>query len=165
METTHIGPVLEVVEFANDLARRYEISSIRALIQSITELSADTVLDIAVVGRFKAGKSSFLNHFLGRKLLPVGVVPVTTVVTTISLGPEEKATVHFLSDETKEISIEDIDSFVAERENPNNSKEVLNVSIELPELRRMPSLRFVDLPGLESALQQKERPFMVSRAL
>jgi GTP-binding protein EngB required for normal cell division len=145
-------PVAEVINLANELAARYEISSTRALIQSLTVLSADNALDVAVVGRFKAGKSSFLNHFLGHKLLPVGVVPVTTVVTTISFGPEEKATVHFLSGETREISVVDVDSFVAESENPNNFKDVLSVSIELPELMSMQSLRFVDLPGLESAL-------------
>ena len=145
-------PVSEVIDLANELAARYEISSTRALLQSLTALSADNALDIAVVGRFKAGKSSFLNHFLGHKILPVGVVPVTTVVTTISFGPEEKATVHFLSGETREIGVGDVDSFVAESENPNNFKDVLSVSIELPELMRMQSLRFVDLPGLESAL-------------
>lgn len=145
-------PTTEVIDLVNELAERYEISSTRALIQSLTALSADNELDIAIVGRFKAGKSSFLNHFIGRTLLPVGVVPVTTVVTTIAFGPEERATVHFLTGETREISVEDVDSFVAERENPNNSKAVLSVSIELPELTRMQSLRFVDLPGLESAL-------------
>ena len=105
-----------------------------------------------MVGRFKAGKSSFLNHFLGRQLLPVGVVPVTTVVTTIGFGPEEKAIVHFLGGNTQQISIEEVHSFVAESENPGNSKDVLSVSIELPELARMRALRFVDLAGLKSAL-------------
>ena len=43
------------------------------------------------MGRFKAGKSSFLNHFTNRSILPVGVVPVTAVVTEIRFGPVEKA--------------------------------------------------------------------------
>ena len=145
-------PVAAIIGLAAEVSDRYEISSTRALIQSITTLSADKTLDIAVVGRFKAGKSSFLNHFLGHRLLPVGVIPVTTVVTTIGFGPEEKATVHFLDDAAKQIDISEVHSFVDERENPGNSKDVLSVSIELPELARMRSLRFVDLPGLESAL-------------
>lgn len=145
-------PVGEIIALATEVAHRYEISSPRALIQSIATLSADNAIDIAVVGRFKAGKSSFLNHFLGRQFLPVGVVPVTTVVTTIGFGPEEKATVRFLDAHAKQISIEEIHSFVAESENPGNSKEVSSVSVELPELARMRTLRFVDLPGLESAL-------------
>jgi GTPase SAR1 family protein len=46
-------------------------------------------ITIAILGRFKAGKSSFINHFIGRSILPVGVVPVTTVVTEIRFGPTE----------------------------------------------------------------------------
>jgi predicted GTPase len=59
-------PVANVIDLANELAEHYEISSTRALIQSLTALSADNALNIAAVGRFKAGKSSFLNHFLGQ---------------------------------------------------------------------------------------------------
>jgi len=144
--------VTEIIGLAAEVTERYEMSSTRALIQSITTLSADKTLDVAVVGRFKAGKSSFLNHFLGRQLLPVGVVPVTTVVTTIAFGPEEKATVHLQGGATKQIGLGEVHSFVAESENPENSKGVSSVSIELPELARMRALQFVDLPGLESAL-------------
>src|ERR1051325_3484931 len=144
--------VTEIIGLAAEVAERYEMSSTRALIQSITTLSADKTLDVAVVGRFKAGKSSFLNHFLGRQLLPVGAVPVTTVVTTIGFGPEEKATVHLQGGATKQIGLGEVHSFVAESENPENSKGVSSVSIELPELARMRALQFVDLPGLESAL-------------
>jgi len=34
-------------------------------------------IDVAVFGRFKAGKSSFLNSLAGRAVLPIGVVPLT----------------------------------------------------------------------------------------
>ena len=48
-------------------------------------------IGVAVLGRFKAGKSSFLNDFLGRGILPVGV-PVTAVVTEIRYGAREQGT-------------------------------------------------------------------------
>jgi hypothetical protein len=38
-------PVSEVIDLANELAAQYEISSTRALIQSITSLSADNTLE------------------------------------------------------------------------------------------------------------------------
>jgi GTP-binding protein EngB required for normal cell division len=145
-------PVDEVIAFANELAKRYEISSTRALVEMISTLASDDALNVAVVGRFKAGKSSFLNHFLNRELLPVGVVPVTSVVTVMSFGPREKASVHFINGDTQEIQLEEVRWFVTESKNPGNFKKVLSVSIEMPELRRMRSLRFIDLPGLESAL-------------
>nr|MBP3724451.1 dynamin family protein [Campylobacter sp.] len=34
-------------------------------------------LNIAVVGQFSSGKSSFLNAVLGDDILPTGIIPVT----------------------------------------------------------------------------------------
>jgi GTP-binding protein EngB required for normal cell division len=105
-----------------------------------------------VIGRFKAGKSSFLNHFFDRDLLPVGVTPVTTVVTEICYGARERAGVHFLDGHMQEIAVNDIRYFIAERENPGNQKRVSMVRVELPQLAQLRAFRFVDMPGLESAL-------------
>jgi ribosome biogenesis GTPase A len=44
-------------------------------------------MDVAVLGQFKAGKSSFINSLPGQDVVPVGVVPVTTVVTRLRYGP------------------------------------------------------------------------------
>jgi tRNA U34 5-carboxymethylaminomethyl modifying GTPase MnmE/TrmE len=65
---------------AEEIGERYQLPSLRPLIESTRNLTAREELSVAVVGRFKAGKSSFLNHFLGRDLLPVGVTPVTAVI-------------------------------------------------------------------------------------
>lgn len=48
--------------------------------------SREALLDVAVLGQFKAGKSSLLNAVMGFDLLPVGVVPVTAVVTRLVGG-------------------------------------------------------------------------------
>ena len=74
-----------LLSVASDIAVRYQLSSIQPLIESSRELTERDELSMAVVGRFKAGKSSFLNHFFEREVLPVGVVPVTTAVTEIRL--------------------------------------------------------------------------------
>jgi len=42
---------------------------------------------------------------------------------------------------------------VSERENPENSKKVDLITIELPQIERFRGLRFVDTPGLESVLE------------
>jgi GTP-binding protein EngB required for normal cell division len=141
-----------LLSLASSLADRYHISAIQPLIESAHKIAENDELSVAVVGRFKAGKSSFLNHFLNRAILPVGVVPVTTVVTELSYGPTEKATVHFVKGETEAVPLSEVGSFVAESDNPGNRKGVSTVAIELPALAVFRSLRFVDLPGLESAL-------------
>lgn len=108
-------------------------------------------IDVAVFGRFKAGKSSFLNHLTGRQVLPIGVVPLTAVVTRLVYGPVERAEVRFLNGEKKEIPLDDIRLYVGEDQNPSNEKKVATVEIELPMLRPLDPLQFVDTPGLGSA--------------
>jgi GTP-binding protein EngB required for normal cell division len=142
--------IASALNVASEIAQRYQLSSLQPLIQSCRQLAERDELSVAVIGRFKAGKSSFLNHLLEREVLPVGVVPVTTVVTEIGYGPQEKATVHFVKGDMKVVPLDDVRSFIAENENPGNRKGVSTVAIELPELAQLSALRFVDIPGLES---------------
>jgi len=108
-------------------------------------------IDVAVFGRFKAGKSSFLNHLVGRPVLPIGVVPLTAVITRLRAGPVERAQVRFLNGTIQTISLDDIRHYVAEIENPDNTKHVASVEVELPALEPLAPLEFVDTPGLGSA--------------
>ncbi len=109
-------------------------------------------IDVAVFGRFKAGKSSFLNHLAGRNVLPIGVVPLTAVMTRLRFGETDRAQVRFLNGTTETISPGDIGRYVGENENPNNQKQVAAVEVELSELKPLAPLQFVDTPGLGSAL-------------
>jgi GTP-binding protein EngB required for normal cell division len=140
------------IELASEIAERYQLALLRPLIDSSRALSDRDELSVAVIGRFKAGKSSFLNHFLDRDLLPVGVTPVTTVVTEIAYGERETAVVHFLDGRTEQVTLDRIRYFIAESENPANTKQVSLLKVDLPQLVKMRALRFVDMPGLESAL-------------
>jgi hypothetical protein len=72
--------------------------------------------------------------------------------TEVAYGPVERATVHFLDGRAEAVGVEAIRGSVAEDENPENEKQVRSVAVELPTLVRFPDLRFVDMPGLESAL-------------
>ena len=109
-------------------------------------------IDVAVFGRFKAGKSSFLNHLTGRAVLPIGVVPLTAVITRLRYGERERAEVQFLDGTARQIPLAEIGLYVGENENPNNQKQVAAVEVELPELKPLAPLQFVDTPGLGSAL-------------
>lgn len=140
------------IDFALNLAQRYELSSLTPLLASVRSAVSQHEVSVAVVGRFKAGKSSFLNHFTNRSILPVGVVPVTAVVTEIRFGPVQKAAVHFMDGRVDKLAVESISQYVSERENPENTKRVQLITVELPGLERFRGLKFVDTPGLESAL-------------
>jgi GTP-binding protein EngB required for normal cell division len=147
-QTSTATPIADLV---SALADRYRLASLRPLLEVCRTSTERSDLSIAVLGRFKAGKSSFLNDVIGRNVLPVGVIPVTSLVTDVSYGPEDMGHVCFASGREIEIPLDDVHSYVSEAGNPLNRKQVQSVCVRLRPLSRWPNLRFIDTPGLESA--------------
>ena len=56
---------------------------------------AEDRFNLVVLGEFKRGKSSLINALLGRDVLPIGVVPLTSVVTAIGAGESDRLIVHY----------------------------------------------------------------------
>ena len=134
-----------------DACRIYQILPLtRQLEAAKTLLSENPPIDVAVLGQFKAGKSSFLNSLIGQSILPVGAIPVTTAITRPQYGNKERALVRHFDGRTTEVPLSDIADFTSEAKNPSNSKNVAIVDIELPSMQKYPCLRLVDTPGLGS---------------
>ncbi|MCL6591943.1 MAG: dynamin family protein [Firmicutes bacterium] len=114
---------------------------------------AEDRFTLAVLGQFKRGKSSLMNAIIGRELLPTGVLPLTSAITTLKYGPVERLVVRrdglALSEELPVSALAD---YVTEKGNPSNRKKVKAAYVELPIpfLRR--GLEFVDTPGVGSAI-------------
>jgi GTP-binding protein EngB required for normal cell division len=147
------GPSSPLLEMAAELCDRYQIADLRYFLENCRAFANAETLNVAVFGRFKAGKSSFLNHLLGAPLLPVGVIPVTSVVTEIEFGPKERAEVRFQDGRTESISPTQIGDYVSETANPGNAKQVASVHLEVPTMERYRGICFVDTPGLDSVFE------------
>jgi len=59
----------------------------QTLAESIQQL--DDLFLLVVVGEFNAGKSAFINAFLGERLLEEGVTPTTTHINLLRYGPAQ----------------------------------------------------------------------------
>jgi GTP-binding protein EngB required for normal cell division len=141
-----------ILDRVSGLAEEWKLANLQPQIAVCrNQLHARNGIDVAVFGRFKAGKSSFLNHLTGRDVLPIGVVPLTAVITRLRFGPADRAEVRFLNGTAKTIPFDDIGLYVGENENPSNTKQVASVEVELPALKALAPLQFVDTPGLGSA--------------
>ncbi|PIX26526.1 MAG: dynamin, partial [Deltaproteobacteria bacterium CG_4_8_14_3_um_filter_45_9] len=101
-----------------------------------------------ILGQFKSGKSSFLNSLIGKPILPVGVIPVTTTITRIQYGKRERVIVRHFDGQQTDVDIGAIEEFISEAKNPANQKNVEVVDLELPSLEKYAGLRLVDTPGL-----------------
>ncbi len=141
-----------ILERVSGLADELKLANLQPQIAACRkQFNGSHGIDVAVFGRFKAGKSSFLNHLTGRNVLPIGVLPLTAIVTRLNYGEAERAEVKFLNGEKKEIRLDEVGLYVGENENSNNQKQVASVTIELPALKPLEPLEFVDTPGLGSA--------------
>jgi GTP-binding protein EngB required for normal cell division len=146
-----VHPVLDTIQ---KISEKYRIVSLARNIEACEDLLVkNPFIDVAILGQFKAGKSSFLNSIIGKAVLPVGVIPVTTVITRLRYGRSEGATVTFLDNRQSRINLDDIEFFISEAKNPANEKGVEVVDIELPCLQYYEGLRLVDTPGLGSVFK------------
>jgi len=146
---------MDTLQKIRNAAERFNLLSLHRQIEACEMLLAENqFIDIAVLGQFKAGKTSFINSLIGKSVLPVGVIPVTSVITRITrvqYGSRERVLVRFLDDKQIEVPLREIEDFISETKNPANRKGVAVVDVELPLFRRYHGLRLVDTPGLGSA--------------
>ncbi len=139
------------IERLGRLCAEFRIDSLRPQLEALAEARRDAgVVDVAVLGQFKAGKSSFLNAVIGYDVMPVDVLPATAVITRVGYGPADRVLVRRLSGAIEEVPRDRLADFVTEQGNPGNEKQVAMVEVELPSLEPYKGVRFVDTPGLGS---------------
>ncbi|MCE1188242.1 MAG: dynamin family protein [Ignavibacteria bacterium] len=112
--------------------------------------SNDKTIYVAVLGQFKSGKSSLVNSIIGENLLPVGVVPVTAIVTRLRFGVQPKLIIQYLDGKETSATIDELPQYVTEKLNPENVKQVAQAIVEHPALEPFKNISMVDTPGLGS---------------
>ncbi|MGE5841140.1 MAG: dynamin family protein [Deltaproteobacteria bacterium] len=144
----------ECLQKARSICDRMQILTLDRQIEACEGLLVENPpIDVAILGQFKAGKSSFVNSLIGQDVLPVGVIPVTTVISRLRFGERERAIIFFYDGTSREIPVGALDEYTSESKNPSNQKNVETVDIELPALADYAGLRLVDTPGLGSVFK------------
>jgi len=111
---------------------------------------------LVVMGEIKKGKSSFINALLGEpELLPTASDVATSTVFKVIYGPEKRFKVFFQPDvdtnrrpEPRDIAAASLQDYGTEKGNPNNTKRVDFIGIELPHPLLKEGLVIVDTPGV-----------------
>jgi len=116
---------------------------------------AEDQFNLMVVGRFSRGKSTLMNAILGGDYLPSGIVPMTSVITTVRYGSRPQVVLHFRdSGLNREVPLSPLDEYVTQKGNPGNAKKIgwaeIQLSVEI--LRR--GFFFVDTPGPGSPIAE-----------
>jgi small GTP-binding protein len=141
----------------NSAERSKDELSIQDCRRVLARLAEDR-FNLAVVGQFSRGKSSLMNALLGMDKLPTGILPLTSVITTVTYGEKER--VLLLREGwtmTQEIRLDQLPEYVTQGQNPGNEKKVLLAEVQLPhELLRL-GVNFVDTPGVASSIVANTR--------
>jgi len=120
---------------------------------------AEDRFNLVMVGRFSRGKTSLVNAILGKNWLPTGIVPLTSVITTISYGSKEQVIVSYKEPHrlSTEVPLDSLREYVTQQGNPGNVRGVGIAAVKLPSeiLRR--GFHFVDTPGLGSPILENTR--------
>ncbi|MGN8519719.1 dynamin family protein [Helicobacter pylori] len=108
-------------------------------------------LVIPVVGNFSAGKSTLLNRFLEKSVLPTAITPETSLATELHYSANERIEAFSNNDEKAESFELNEQSFEVIKENaPKYS--YLKVYLNNEALKNSVPLVFVDMPGFDSPI-------------
>lgn len=119
---------------------------------------AEDRFNVVVVGRFSRGKTSLMNAMLGTDRLPTGVVPVTSVITTVNYGTEEKVVLYYQHTSLfLEIPLGQLAEHITEQGNPGNRRRIRVAEVQMPAELLRRGFYFVDTPGLGSSIIENTR--------
>ena len=107
------------------LIQEHSISSAKDIEKRIKEIGdKNRLLNIGIIGRVKAGKSSLLNalFFDGRDILPKAATPMTAALTSISYGDKLEAEVEFFTDEDRDDIEKQHEKYKSELDSLTNKK-------------------------------------------
>lgn len=140
------APLSRLAQLAQELGSERVKEEAEALAQRVTEGR----FYVACIGQFKRGKSTLLNALLGDRILPTGVLPLTTVPTIIRYGASRRARARFSGGKWIDVAPKDLAQYVSEELNPENKKGVIGVEVFSPNPLLADGMSFVDTPGLGS---------------
>jgi len=144
------GTLRTLLHFAEERKDEMAVGDCRRLLARL----AEDRFNLAVVGQFSRGKSSLMNSLLGAEKLPTGILPLTSVITTVTYGEAERV---LLQREgwtfPQEIRLEQLPEYVTQQGNPGNEKKVTLAEIQLPHEMLRLGVHFIDTPGIASAIR------------
>ena len=148
------GAVRTLLHFAERRKDEMAVGDCRRLLARL----AEDRFNLAMVGQFSRGKSSLMNALLGAEKLPTGILPLTSVITTVAYGESERV---LLQREgwtfPQEIRLAELPEYVTQQGNPGNEKKVTLAEIQLPHEMLRLGVHFIDTPGIASAIRANTR--------
>ncbi len=137
-------------EILAHLAGSVREESSRQALADVSSQLADNRFSLVVAGQFKRGKTTFINALLGSNLLPVAIIPVTSIITVVGYGEELKIELFLKDGYHQDIDRDQLPQYITEKQNPDNMKQVDRVEILYPSPYLKNHVQLIDTPGVAS---------------
>jgi small GTP-binding protein len=135
------------------IAESRGLNEVLAGLEDAARRLRETSFRLVVLGEYKRGKSTLINALLGAEVLPMGVVPLTSIVTEVRHRTESRATIEFLDGRSDSIGVDDLPAYVTEPENPRNEKGVRRAVVHDPAPLLAEGVTILDTPGVGSVFE------------
>lgn len=132
----------ELLDWLGGLAFELGALGLRRELESLS-VDLERPLRVAVVGEFNAGKSSFINAWLGRPVAPVGVVPTTAKLHRLAWAPDPYVRIEYETGVERVVPHADLTRELAA------SADVRRVVIFAPH-ESLQHVELIDTPGFNS---------------
>ncbi|MFZ2548422.1 MAG: dynamin family protein, partial [Candidatus Microthrix subdominans] len=152
--------LLGAVELLRDAASELD-AVLERRADELAERLSEGGFSVAVCGGFSNGKSSLINALIGEDLLPVGVLPVTSIATEVRHGTTA-ARIELDDGTRRPVAVTELAAWMSEANNPDNAKGVARVLVETPAPLLEPGVTLVDTPGLESIFEHNDTTAMAT---
>lgn len=129
--------------------------ALRRAYQDLATSLAEDRFHLAVVGQSSRGKSTLMNAVLGMDRLPTGIVPITSVITSVSYGSQERVRLFFQNSMLHhEVPLNELAKYITEQGNPGNHRKIEIAEVQLPAEVLQRGFLFVDTPGFGSVIAE-----------
>ena len=146
----HIKKYSDKFDCLIQLSKNYKLDDIASELKSESDKIKNECLYLVVIGQFKRGKSTLINALIGNDLLPTAVLPLTSIITMIKFGEEQKVKIIFENERVQEIPQHELYNYITESGNPKNDKKVKLVEILFPSEFLKDGIVLIDTPGIGS---------------
>jgi tetratricopeptide (TPR) repeat protein len=116
----------------------------------------DRPLLVTIMGEFNAGKSSFINAFIGEAVAPMGIIPTTATINYLKYGAKKAIRIIYDDGKVEEQPIDELEHYVDERKGEEAILRSIKVVEILYPLEILKSVNIVDTPGLNAPVPEHE---------
>lgn len=144
--------LIEKLDLLRSIGSRYEVDMeiLNEIDKTINEIDGFE-LKIPVIGGFNAGKSSLINAFLERDILPVETLPETAIAAEIRYNINEKV-IAKKADGTHQIfSIDNI------RDISSKDYSYIEVHVNSEKIKSLGNVVLVDMPGFDAGIKEHNK--------